>query len=451
MHIITGDGNVNYVVTILPKKKLLPNNAADNLAAESSLLSDSGTAEEYVSKALGMRAQYSPTTNVPVSQFANYNLVEQQNFPAPVRVEGQNYDPTKNKEIDYRRIRPAKMVKMNEKHEADESNQNKNVYQPNVNRQTDKNTKLKSSGHVATQNYHIKKQNFDHQLPETKEEDLKKHVFTRITAPAIHIQKYEVLSQIDASVKKFMTEMLQKKKREEDSKRIGSFYSSGFDPIFITSTPKYKNERHKPHKLIVTTMSPMINSQESHIHVMHPTSAVKQMKFLNTNYDSISSNVDLTIKNSNIHQKPLDLSALDVGQSWSHSTSFDHSSALKTLQGFDQTNALSSPSHKPKIHFNQETYHEINSLPYKPDIPAYNIESSNPEHPIFNKYKFPEPSSHIKVSTGGSSTSVGATMSFGKENGLSESMLTSTESSPIQIINGIAVSNPYKVDINTIR
>lgn len=437
MHI--GDGHVNYVVTILPKKKLLNNNVADNLAAGSSLLSDSVTAEEYVSKALGMRAQFSQTKTNPVSQFGNYNLAEQQYFPAPVRIEEQNDDPTK-------------AININVKHKTYGSNKNKNLYPDNSDRQTDKYTKLRSSDYVTPQNQIIKNPNFYHQLPETEDEDLKKHAIKTIKAPAIHIQNSEVLSQIDASVKKFMTEMLQKEKREEDLKSIGNFYSSGFDPIFTTSAPKYNNERYKPHKLSVTTMSPIINSQESHIHVMHPTSAVKQMKFLTTNYDSISSNVDLTIKNSKKRQKPLDLSALDVGQSWSHSTSFDHSSALKNLQGFDQSNALSSPTNKPKIHFSQDTYHAINSLPYKHDIPAYNIESSNPEHPIFNKYKFPKPSSHIKVSTGGSSTSVGATMSFGRENELSsESMLPSTEASPIQIINGIAVSNPYKVDMNTIR
>lgn len=404
----------------MPKKKLHPTTVDDLSAAESSL-SDSVSAEEYVSKALEMREQFNPTTKIPASHYANYNLVEQQNLPIPIRVDPQNYEQPKIKEeIDYRPIRP--------------SNQIQNVYQQ-------KEKKTRTENQVKTTNFH-------RQFPEVEEEEFKKYVIKTISAPSgINIPKSEVLSQIDASVKKFMTEMLEKRKREEDEKSFGNFYSTGFDPIFTTSKPKYDNNKYKK---IVTTTSPIINSQESHIKVMHPASAVKQMKLFSSNYDSISSNVDLTIKNSKKRQKPLDLSALDVGQSWSHSTSFDHSSALKNLQGFDQSNALSSLSHKPKIHLSQETYHQINSLPYKPDVPAYNIESPNPEHPFFNKYHFPEPSSHIKVSSGGASTSVGATMSFGKDNQISESV-TSTETSPIQIINGIAVSNPYKVDMNTIR
>lgn len=428
-----------------------------------STLSDSVTVEEYVSKALGMRAQFSPTTKIPVSHFANYNLVEHQNLPIPVRINGQNYDlPKIKEEIDYRPIKPSKIMKINVNHQKDnESNQNTNFYQVNLNHQTEKKTKVRThiTDDYATGQNHIKNlvkaTNFHSQFPEDEEKEFKKHVIKTIDAPA-NIQKSEVLSQIDASVKKFMIEMLEKKKREEDEKSFGNFYSSGFDPIFTTSKPKYDHEKYKPIlKTIVSTMSPLINSQESHFKVMHPSSAVKQMNLFKPNYgnveDLISSNVDLTIKNSRKRQKPIDLSTLDVGQSWSHSTSFDHSSALKNLQGFDQSNALSGLRHKPKIHFSQETYHEINSLPYKPDIPAYNIASSNPEHIVYNKFIFPEPSSHIKVSSGGSSTSVGATMSFGKENDVSESMVASTEASPIQIINGIAVSNPYKVDLNTIR
>lgn len=439
---ITGAGHINYVVSILPKKKLQQTTIDDQTAAESSL-SDSITAEEYVSKALGMRSQFSPTKQIPTSHFANYNLVEQQNLPVPVRVEPpQNYEKPKIKEeIDYRPIKPLNHIHVDS------------------NYQKEKRQKVRATDeYAASQNQNknqVKTASFYRQFPsDVEEEEFKKHIIKTISTPTrgINIPKSEVLSQIDASVKKFMTEMLEKRKREEDEKYFNNFYSSGFDPIFTTTKPKYGKEKLKSKfKSIVTTISPIINSQESHIKVMHPTSAVKQMKLFTPNYESISSNVDLTIKNSKKRPKPIDLTALDVGQSWSHSTSFDHSSALKNLQGFDQSNALSGVNHKPKIHLSQETYHDINSLQYKPDIPAYNIESSNPEHTFYNKYNFPEPSSHIKVSSGGSSTSVGATMSFGKENQASESIKTSTETSPIQIINGIAVSNPYKVDLDTIR
>ena len=48
-----------------------------------------------------------------------------------------------------------------------------------------------------------------------------------------------------------------------------------------------------------------------------------------------SPNVDLTVEKSK--QRPFDLSAIDVGQSYQHVSHFDHSAALKNVEEFDQS------------------------------------------------------------------------------------------------------------------
>lgn len=190
--------------------------------------------------------------------------------------------------------------------------------------------------------------------------------------------------------------------------------------------------------------------------------------------ESVVHNIDLTDQNAKSRPNHIDLSALDVGQSWSHGNSFDHSAALKNLQGFDQSNAVLQPSPHPKLHFNSQTYHDINALPYNPnrdfvstvEPPAAASMQADASTTFFKKQSFgpitpqntmtmPMPG-HNTVNVNEGQASVGASISVGGEQsvpGLRDEQVKSItdELGPVHIINGLPVVNPYNIDLHTLK
>jgi len=178
--------------------------------------------------------------------------------------------------------------------------------------------------------------------------------------------------------------------------------------------------------------------------------------------DSKMPNVDLTVKKSKT--KPFDLSAIDVGQSYQHVT-FDHSSALKSTEDFDQTNVIpqSSPSQRPKLHFNQQIYHDINSMgnnkpkPYQSHSQSnFDDEDDEPQKP-YKGFYLPK---HYGKGQSGKTESL-TTVNFDskklpkilKNNDDDEERNNPEDpvDAPIQIINGIPIANPYNIDLNTLK
>lgn len=139
--------------------------------------------------------------------------------------------------------------------------------------------------------------------------------------------------------------------------------------------------------------------------------------------------VDLTVR-SKQRPKPIDLSALDVGQSWSHSSGSESGSYRKP--------------HKSKLHVNSQTYHDINAMTYLPnrgiaydDQSLYSTSSTYPD--------LTNPHSNVKDHP------VGASISFGSHN-IQDSLDDNKHFVPsIQMINGIPVSNPYKLNMETLK
>nr|XP_029718669.1 uncharacterized protein LOC115261346 [Aedes albopictus] len=159
---------------------------------------------------------------------------------------------------------------------------------------------------------------------------------------------------------------------------------------------------------------------------------------IETIQEQLGNSVDLTVKGTKAPFKP-DLSAIDVGQSYLHGPSYDPPIPVKTVpSNFDSPAVVKIPAQKPKLHFNQQTYHDINSLTNLKE--TQNLKASSPY-------------SSIK----GGSANVGASISFGGANKVStthaEDIKLGPEAldAPIQIINGIPVTNPYNIDMNTLR
>lgn len=174
--------------------------------------------------------------------------------------------------------------------------------------------------------------------------------------------------------------------------------------------------------------------------------------------------VDLTIKKSKI--KPFDLSAIDVGQTYQHVNQFDHSAALKNVEEFDQSHALTG-NNKGKLHFSQQTYHDINNLgqSHKHKLSSVNDDSENEGANLFKNYKQFQQG---KQSGGNfnhqhSQHNAFASMTYdgnklprlvghgNHDEDDDENKVDETIDAPIQIINGIPVANPYNVDLNTLK
>lgn len=170
-----------------------------------------------------------------------------------------------------------------------------------------------------------------------------------------------------------------------------------------------------------------------------------------------SPHVDLTVKKNK--QKPFDLSAIDVGQSYQHVSHFDHSAALKNVEEFDQTNVVAHQQSKPKLHFSQQTYHDINNLSYnqKQKQHQQQQQSEDSEQNLFKGYTLPK----FKGNQGSNGFS---SMSYDEsklpkiisqrgqdDDDEEDNKVEDPVDAPIQIINGIPVSNPYNIDLNTLK
>lgn len=169
-----------------------------------------------------------------------------------------------------------------------------------------------------------------------------------------------------------------------------------------------------------------------------------------------SPQVDLTVKRNK--QKPFDLSAIDVGQTYQHVTPFDHSSALKNVEDFDQSHVVN----KPKLHFSQQTYHDINNLGYNnKQKPQQEVDDSDNDDQQPNPYKgyMLANKYNSKGNQGGASSY--SSMSYdssklprivrGQNDDEDDNKVEDPVDAPIQIINGIPISNPYNIDLNTLK
>ena len=193
-----------------------------------------------------------------------------------------------------------------------------------------------------------------------------------------------------------------------------------------------------------------------------------------------SPHVDLTVKKNRI--KPFDLSAIDVGQTYQHVSQFDHSAALKNIEEFDQSHAMTN-ANKPKLHFSQQTYHDINNLgqSQRHKVNAASAasasssddnESENSNSNLFKGYVLPKQYQQTKLIGTNSNQHhqqalngfpsmtydnsklprlVGNNNNNNNDEDDDDNKVDDSIDAPIQIINGIPVANPYNIDLNTLK
>lgn len=217
---------------------------------------------------------------------------------------------------------------------------------------------------------------------------------------------------------------------------------------------------------------------------MHPLKLPKNVYSAGRLKDAIddlqeSPQVDLTLKKHK--QKPFDLSAIDVGQTYQHVNQFDHSGALKNVEDFDQTNVvMNQHQNKPKLHFSQQTYHDINNLGYNQKQKQQHQyqqfqqqhqqqqqhhqsdDSDNePTQNLYKGYMLPKKYSakgnqndypnYSAMNYDSSKLPRIANQQGQNDDDDDDNKVDDPVDAPIQIINGIPVANPYNIDLNTLK
>ena len=124
---------------------------------------------------------------------------------------------------------------------------------------------------------------------------------------------------------------------------------------------------------------------------------------------------------------------------------------------------LDNYQNKPKLHFSQQTYHDINNLGYirKQKQQAEDSDNDSTSQNLFKGYML-QNKFNLKGNQGGSNTFSSMSYDSSKlpriisQRGQDDDDEDEIENkdpaeSPIQIINGIPVSNPYNIDLNTLK
>lgn len=271
------------------------------------------------------------------------------------------------------------------------------------------------------------------------------------------ISKDDYMRHIKQAAMQYMKEMNEKDMRGESNSPKNYYTEITNQQARYNNRPKssdsddgsYKKKPVEPIKIMATLKLPKNTFQ-----------AGKQLSDAIDNLREAGSNVDLTFKKAKA-TKPFDLSAIDVGQTYQH-VSFDHSAALKNTEDFDQTNVVNQAPQpqKPRLHFNQQTYYDINAMGHNnPNNKNRDREQEGTEPEsvkLFKGYVLPD----AYGMTNKGKANLGTSISFdgnklprivnqddeNDENGRPDAIDT-----PIQIINGIPVANPYNIDMNTLK
>lgn len=156
--------------------------------------------------------------------------------------------------------------------------------------------------------------------------------------------------------------------------------------------------------------------------------------------ENLAHDVDLTVKNLKSTARPLDMSTIEVGQLYHHGNPFDPTKQGGASHNFDS---------KPKLQFNNQVYHDINALMNK-NIKQFQDSDTAHTHGFANtegSKRHPgrgrRPIKHVNDLTGshGVQSITHNTAALNNE----------LENSPIHIINGIPVANPYNIDMDTLK
>lgn len=434
--------HANLVINIVPRTNRKPANV-DIIASQS--LANAKTAEEYVSKALEMKHKYDHTT--PSSSFVKYDIYEkEQTKRVPAHV-----TPTSPPAV---RIEESNNAKNNIESTVDgdteksSSNFQEYYQNPNYASHSTTTTTYKNPDEISVFGSYKDSDgantDFSQQLVATNydafgtinninydNQNSYSNSLQRVTSGDQYPSKQEFYNYIERAVKKYMREL------ESEGKLAGGVST-------LTSAPTAHAEIKTYYRFPSSTMATPVTSTKLYSMGTH-SEFFKPAKSNSLKVSGIYSTVkpfivesytpdtiDLTVR-SKKRPKPIDLSALDVGQSWSHSASSEPGVSYHHRK-----------PHKPK--YNSQTYQDINTMPYAPNrgiiFDDYNPSTSYPD--LAN--------AHTSLSV--KDHPVGASISFGSSSGSyeSEESVKSPHFTPsMQVVNGMPVTNPYKFNMDTLK
>lgn len=479
--------HANLVINVVPRADGRP---ADLDLYASQTLANAKTAEEYVNKALEMKNKYEHTT--PSSSFVKYDIYEGEKTKLMPVISTPSHvtEPMSHKEdisdmtksaseysSEFSFDQPQEYVHQTTtttyKHPAlstqfkdlDSSNSNYNHnynFLSSIQHQYDPYDSIRNS-----QSYDPIKQ-INHENRHNMDDAMRKLVG--------YPSKDDMIKYIDRAVKKYFKELEITGKLQSPSPS----FSSSFSPSFSSSLSPSSSSSFSP--LGGSSSSQAEIKTYYHFPSSTPASPAESTKMYNAGihseffkpnkgsaskpvyatvkpftFDSYNpEGIDLTIP-SKKRPKPLDLSALDVGQSWQHSTS-SHQEPPVTYR---------KKKKKSKLHLNSQTYHDINSLPYIPNRGLIYDEYS-PFSTATSTIDHPSGSSHYSSHK---DHPVGASISFGdhahgehrhrhRHHGKGHHSHHSSHHNDeekssfvpsMQVVNGIPVQNPYKFNMDTLK
>lgn len=427
-------------------------------------LANTRTASEYVNEA--MRLRYNRHhLKVPQSSYVKYDVYEKQKTklfkPSESSEESEDDDSNEYNQI----ISPA--IKYSVSTDSNENppppaatTRSSNHYTDYVNspRKPDyhnSETFGDHKGQLYTSYGTTYKNHYDTGPKEEteSEEEFKKKV---------RLPKHELIKHIQQSVVKYMQELEAEGKFTPTPTQsapvvIKTYYR------FPTSTPspdelhndyvksslRYLGSSDGPSEYFKypprATQSPATYDQ-SHTTIstndLYPSTAMTPPTYQSNQDDNPTPNIDLTFR-SKARPKPIDLAALDVGQSWSH----DSEPNSENHQTHTSSNKKQRSKIKEPLSFDAQTYHDINSMDVqKPKShPSKKIRKANSshDHQLVTPVRFKdEPHSTGHHSTTDSPDEI-------NEDAINE--VQQHYRSPIHVINGIPVVNPYRFNMHQLK
>lgn len=282
------------------------------------------------------------------------------------------------------------------------------------------------------------------------------------------IPKSEIIKHIQHSVMKYMKELEVEGKlpaasvsSERPYTELKTYYRvmpsttvSPYHDIDAASNQASKiKEKQKVHNTVSSTHSeyfkPAVPPAKSYQSYTTPSDSYHSSTIPTPSYhngatyspESVTPHIDLTFR-SKARPKPIDLTALDVGQTWSHN--LEHPTPTPPTN--KHHSYRSTP--KPKLHLNSQAYHEINSMTYSPDKDHSNEESDTYESAAH----------HTPVRFKNGMANVGSSISVGQD-GRDEAVVSDQALRDLQdnyrgsmhVINGIPISNPYKFNVQQLK
>ncbi len=388
---------------------LLPHNEQHHSVdlAASQTLSNAQTAAEYVTRALQMRKNL--RDKAPHSSYVKYDIYEKEKM--------QHVRPT---------MHDRRLVTQKPSTKSDEITRNSKIYEDY--RKPDHSDDFgegeymyrEASNHKYNGQYDSHSgdhyNNFKNDLKTLTESgipkaELIKHIEKSVVRYMKRLESEGNLPKVSTPRPQTEIKTYYRLPQLNSEERIKDYtqYTSTESELFQPTPTKYYKTYKSPNKGTYTTVSTPYPDEN------HTTM-------------SIAPNVDLTIRHK--RPKPIDFTALDIGQSWSHGSSLDHHKTAK-----------------PKLKFNSQTYQDINAMTYSPETGLIG------EVPLASHPCISTESGHHGSKVRDGLANVGASITVNEQQNSDEALkdLQDHYRRPLQVINGVPVLNPYKLNVDTLK